>query len=92
MQEKGKTEDEMVGWHYLLNGHEFEYTPGIGDGQGGLGCCSPRGHKKSDTTDRLNNNKNSAKSIKINSGILLGLTITLFKISPTGRQKALICM
>ena len=40
-EEKGKTEDEMVGWHHRLNGHEFEYAPGVGDGQGSLACCSP---------------------------------------------------
>ena len=40
-QEKGMTEDEMVGWHHQLNGHEFEQAPGAGDGQGGLVCCSP---------------------------------------------------
>ena len=44
------TEDEMVGWHHRLNGHEFEQTPGIGDGQGSLTCCSPWGRKESDTT------------------------------------------
>ena len=44
----------MVGWHHQLNGHECEYTPGVGDGQGGLVCCSPWGHKESDTTVRLN--------------------------------------
>ena len=52
--EKGMTEDEMVGWHHQLDGHEFEQTPGVGDGQGGLACCSPRGHKQSDTAERLN--------------------------------------
>ena len=41
-------EDEMVGWHHLLNGHEFEQAPGDGDGQGGLLCCSPWSHKESD--------------------------------------------
>ena len=50
---KGMTEDEMVGWHHRLNGHESEQAPGVGDGQGGLVCCSPRGRKESDTTDRL---------------------------------------
>ena len=40
-EEKGTIEDEMVGWHHQLNGHEFESTPGVGDGQGGLACCSP---------------------------------------------------
>ena len=53
-QEKGKTEDEMVGWHHQLNGHEFGWTPGVGDGQGGLVCCSTCGHKESDLTEQLN--------------------------------------
>ena len=48
------TEDEMAGWHQWLNGHEFEWTPGVGDGQGGLVCCSSWGRKESDTTERLN--------------------------------------
>ena len=50
-EEKGTIEDEMVGWHHWLNGHEFEETLGIGDGQGGLVCCSPCGGRESDTTD-----------------------------------------
>ena len=49
--------DEMVGWHHRLNGHEFEQALGVGEGQGSLACCSPWGHKESDTTERLNNNK-----------------------------------
>ena len=48
----------MVGWHRQLNGHEFEQTPGAGDGQGSLVCSSPWGHKESDTTEGLNNNNN----------------------------------
>ena len=52
------TEDEMVGWHHRLNGHEFEKTLGDGEGQGSLVCCSSRGCKESDTTEQLNN-KNS---------------------------------
>ena len=55
-EEKGMTEDEMVGWHHWLNGHEFEQTPGDDKGQGSLVCCSPWGHKELDTTERLNNN------------------------------------
>ena len=47
-------QDEMVGWHRQLDGHEFEQAPGVGDGQGSLVCCSPGGHKESDTTERLN--------------------------------------
>ena len=54
-EEKGMTEDEMVEWHHRLNGHEFESTPGVGDGQEGLACCSPWDHKESDTTEWLNN-------------------------------------
>ena len=53
-QEKGMTEDEMVGWHYWLNGHEFKQALGIGEGQRSLACCSPWGHKESDTTEWLN--------------------------------------
>ena len=54
-KEKGMTEDnEMVGWHHQLSGHEFEQAPGVGDGQGGLACCSPWGCKELDTTERLN--------------------------------------
>ena len=48
------TEDEMAGWHHWLNGCEFEWTPGVGDGQGGLACCDSCGLKESDTTERLN--------------------------------------
>ena len=47
-QEKGMIEDEMVRWHYQLNGHEFEQAPGDGEGQGSLACCSPWGRKESD--------------------------------------------
>ena len=52
--EKGMTEDEMVEWHHWLDGHEFEYALGVGDGQGSLVCCSPWGHKESDMTEWLN--------------------------------------
>ena len=54
MQEKGTTEEEMVGWHHRLNGYEFEQALGVSDGQGGLVCCSPWGCKESDTTKQLN--------------------------------------
>ena len=54
-EEKGMTEDEMVGWYHWLNGHEFEQTQGVGDGQGSLACCSPWGHRVSDMTEQLNN-------------------------------------
>ena len=57
-EEKGTGEDEMVGWHHLLNGHEFEHAPGDSKGQGSLACHSPWGHKELDRTERLNNNNN----------------------------------
>ena len=53
-EEKGKTVDEMVGWHHWLNAHEFEQSLGDGGGQGSLECCSPWGQKESDTTEQLN--------------------------------------
>ena len=53
-EEKGTTEDEMVGWHHQLYGRGFGWTPGAGDGQGGLVCCGSWGRKELDTTERLN--------------------------------------
>ena len=53
-EEKGTTENKMVGWHHQLDGHKFEHTPGFGAGQGSLACCSPWGHKESDMTKWLN--------------------------------------
>ena len=52
-KEKGTTEDKVVGWHHQLDEHEFEWALGDGNGQGGLVCCSPWGHKELDTTERL---------------------------------------
>ena len=53
-KEKGTTEDEMVGWHHRLDGHGFGWTPGVGDGQGGLACCGSWGCKESHTTEQQN--------------------------------------
>ena len=53
-EEKGTTEDEMVGWHHQHNGHGFGWTLGVGDGQEGLACCSSWGRKESDMVERLN--------------------------------------
>ena len=61
-EEKGMTEHEVVGWYHRLNGHESESTLGVGDGQGGLECCSPWGRKELDTTERLNSNSNHSDS------------------------------
>ena len=67
---KGMTEDEMVGWHHWFNGHEFEQTLGVGEGQGSLACYSLQGHKDSDITEQLNNNN----------------LITKFKLCKTHRE------
>ena len=63
-QEKRMTEDEMLGWHHRLNGHELEQTPRDGEGQGSLACCSPWGHKESDTSEQLNNNRSSQTLVR----------------------------
>ena len=56
-EKKGATENEIVGWHHRLNGHEFEQILGNSEGQGSLECCSSWDHKESDTTEGLNNNR-----------------------------------
>ena len=53
-EEKGTTEDKMVGWHHRLDGHKFEQAPGVSDGQGSPTCCHPWGHKESDRIGQLN--------------------------------------
>ena len=63
-EQKRMTEDEMVGWHHRLNGHEFEQAPGDGEGQGSLECYSPWGHKELDTTEWLNWNESNYIPIK----------------------------
>ena len=55
----------MIGWHHRLDGHEFEHAPGGGEGQGSLACCSPWGHKESNTTEPLNNNLDSRESASL---------------------------
>ena len=79
-EEKGTIEDEMVGWHHQLNGHEFEQALGVGDGQGGLVCCSPWGHKELDITDQVNWTDGSSVLKKTNpeyssEGLLLKLKL-----------------
>ena len=68
------TEDEMVGWHHQLNGHEFEEAPGYGEGQGSLMCCSPWGCEELDTAERLNSNK-----VKVLDGITSSMDMSLSK-------------
>ena len=55
------TDNEMVGWHHLLNGHQYEQTPGNGERQGSLACCSPCGRKESDVTEQLNKKQQHGK-------------------------------
>ena len=64
-EEEGTTEDEMAGWHRRLDGRGFGWTPGVGDGQGGLACCNPWGRKKSDTTEQLNWTEMNWKDISL---------------------------
>ena len=70
----------MVGWHHGLNGHEFGLTPGVGDGQGGLVCCSPWGHKESDTTEQLNR----TESLRSTLVLLTGPAALLFQVWSRG--------
>ena len=76
--EKRTTEDEMVGWHHQLNGHEFEQALGDGDGQGGLMCWSPWGRKEADMTEGLNNNKLPQNWLSINREFLKWITVHTF--------------
>ena len=72
-------EDEMVGWHHRLNGHEFEQTPGGGKEQGGLECCSPWGCEELDTTERLKNcNNNPSSQLSIHPFIYTFIHLSLY--------------
>ena len=71
------TEDEMVGWHHGLNGHEFEQSLGVGDGQGGLACCSLQGNKELDTTEQLNNNNKSDNGYRPEAKLMPPATLFL---------------
>ena len=79
-EEKGMTENEMVGWHHWHNRHGFGWTLGVGDGQGGLACCHPWGHKELDMTERLN-------WTELNCWITLSAYWNLFLIDPTERKE-----
>ena len=70
-EEKVTTEDEMIGWHHRLYGHEFEQAPGVGDGQGSLACCSPWGCKDSDMTKQLNWLSDRRKRVEKGDGLLV---------------------
>ena len=81
-EEKGMTEDEMIGWSYRLNGHEFERALGVGDGQGSLACCSPWGRKESDTTERLNNKEGGGQWVEEDLGLHSRNTILGLGVKP----------
>ena len=76
-KEKGAPEDDMGGWHHQLSGQEFKQTSRDSEGQGSLECCSPRGHKESDTAERLNNKK---------EGLVI---VTLWPIIPSAEIRPL---
>ena len=76
-EEKGTTEDEMVGWHHQLNGQEFEQAPRHDEGQGSLACCSPWGRKQLDMTEQLNNNKYSTVYICATSSLPIPLLMDI---------------
>ena len=78
-EEKGTKEDETIGWHHLLNGYEFEQTLGDGEGQGSLVCCSPRGRKESDMTERLNNKMTEQKADQLQNFCGLSLKFLYFE-------------
>ena len=81
-EEKGTTEGEMVGWHHQLNGHGFGWTPGVGDGQGGLACCGSWGCKESDMTEWLNWTELTDTIQTVYLRIIIGEeTILLFKFN-----------
>ena len=82
-EEKGMTEDEMVGWHHRLDGHGFGWTPGVGDGQGGVACCNLWGHKESDMTERLN-----WTELNIYANIIFIYTLFGFSGSSAGKESA----
>ena len=93
-EEKGTTEDEMVGWHHWLNWHEFQQAPGVGDGQGSLACCSPWGCKELDTTEQLNwtEGKNPRCISRYSVCVIRGLcdsTKGLVALYGQGREKML---
>ena len=72
-EEKGTTEDKMVGWHHGLNEYEFEQTPRDSEGQGSLTCCSSWGRKESDTTEQLNNHKGMSADVSFGSFLAKGI-------------------
>ena len=86
-EEKGTTEDEMAGWHHRLDGHEFGWTLGVGDGQGSLACCNSWGRKESDTTEQLNWTAGLTKNTNLKRCMYSMLIATLFIIAKIWKQR-----
>ena len=84
------TEDERVGWHHRLSGHEFDEALGVGDGQGSLACCSPWSYKESDTTEQLNRTEAKKDSVSViniqttNRTICVSNNQNIYKAKTTG--------
>jgi len=74
-QEKGTTENEMAGWHHWLDGHESQWTPGVGDGQGGLACCDSWGRKELDTNEWLIWSETVLLCIHLSVSLILGTSV-----------------
>ena len=96
-EEKGTTEDEMVGWHHRLSGHELGWTPGAGGGQGSLACCSQWSRKESDTTQQLNSKRQNlstlSQAIVLPSGVLCPVSPeSLLYVSNKSLPTLLLCM
>ena len=87
LEEKGMAENEMVEWHHRLNGHEFGWTPGVGDRQGSLACCCSWGHKELDTTERLNWTEDTRKHESLDRETQ-GQLVQLLHFFPTATCKA----
>ena len=90
-EEKGTTEDEMAGWHHRLDGHEFEWTQGVSDGQGGLACCNSWGLKESDRTERLTwTELNTAKTKKDETRQPMNVSLNILCLMSLGRTGLII--
>ena len=85
-EEKGTTEDEMAGWHHWLDRHEFEWTPGVGDGQGGLACSDSWGPKESDTTERLNWTETVCITLWSKRHLCIATNVSQYSVTKTDLQ------
>ena len=91
---KGTTEDEMAGWHHWLDGRESQWTPEVGDGQGGLACCDSWGRKESDTTERLNwtEQEKDKQNFKNLYTFHININISYKRVTSTQFSKLFLCL